>query len=490
MSEINPPLQKTGFSKTLVSHAAIYGVGLILVKAGGLLVLPLYWKILTPEDFGLIAIYQLVFQFLSPLFDLGLSGSLQRHLHEWQGQERKIKVGAIFGYSLLFSIVFSIFLFLITPFLSHFLFKADHSTSLILLGVFSCFWQNLINLSSSILRGFERAKVYTMTSSLQFTLQLLLSLFFIFVTPYGLWGYIGAQVISLVVFSLIFIYLIKDFVSWNLSWTDVKPSLAFALPTLPSLILDGIGQSLDRFILEKYAPLGVLGLYNLAKQIGGAYNLILQTMKTSLLPLIYKLVLDVEKLRKALPRLSLIYVSFITVPALLVICLAKDLIYITGKAQYYPIADYIPGIILGFYIQGIGHPFGRGLDLAKKTSKYWIIYAVGVSVSLVSQLTLVPILGVWGAIISFVLGIASRELTQIYLGHRYFPRKVLFDKLAFLAVITVITLCVHYAFTYAEVGRYLSFTLNTLLVGVSALAIGIFCLDIRSIDDLKAKIKG
>ncbi|MGZ5280536.1 MAG: lipopolysaccharide biosynthesis protein, partial [Pseudobdellovibrionaceae bacterium] len=68
------------------SNASFYAIGSALVRVGSLIALPLYWRVLTPEDFGLIALSQIIIQLLVSILDLGLSGSIQRHFFEWKAE--------------------------------------------------------------------------------------------------------------------------------------------------------------------------------------------------------------------------------------------------------------------------------------------------------------------------------------------------------------------------------------------------------------------
>ena len=53
-----------------------------------LVLLPIYWTRLTPADFGIIGIAQLVQMLLTPVLGLGLPDSAQRSFLEWSERER------------------------------------------------------------------------------------------------------------------------------------------------------------------------------------------------------------------------------------------------------------------------------------------------------------------------------------------------------------------------------------------------------------------
>ena len=145
-------------------------------------------------------------------------------------------------------------------------------------------------------------------------------------------------------------------------------------------------------------------------------------MKTSWVPLTYRIVSERKDAPEVLSKMSIYYTLILIPPALLISFLAKEIIFIFNKPDYFAVAEYIPFFVLGFLMFGIGHIYGRGLDLAKKTNLFWVIYFAYICVSLISLSLLVPRYGVWGAIASFILSGIARETTQIGLAFKYYPR--------------------------------------------------------------------
>ena len=403
-------------------NASIYGLGVILTKAGGLLIIPLYWSKLTPEDFGIIAIFQIIFQFLLPLLDLGLSGGLQRHFHEWKKEDRPYHIGSVWSFSLIYSLALCAALTVLAVPIMNLFFSSLQNTDIIIYSIWTGFFMNLATVPTSLFRSREQLGYFSLYSIAQFVIQSGLILYFIFIDDLKVQGYILGQFWCSILLGVICsAYMLRQAkFPWKMH--HLSEVLKYALPTTPASLMDGLSTILDRFFLEKYANLATLGIYSLARQFGSAYNLFLQTLKTSWVPLTYRIVSERKDAPEVLSKMSIYYTLILIPPALLISFLAKEIIFIFNKPDYFAVAEYIPFFVLGFLMFGIGHIYGRGLDLAKKTNLFWVIYFAYICVSLISLSLLVPRYGVWGAIASFILSGIARETTQIGLAFKYYPR--------------------------------------------------------------------
>jgi O-antigen/teichoic acid export membrane protein len=85
------------------SNAAVYGVSLVITRAGWIVLLPIYWTRLSPEDYGIIGIAAAIQLFLTPVLSLGLYDAVQRFYFEWTQSERRRRVAALWVVALAWS---------------------------------------------------------------------------------------------------------------------------------------------------------------------------------------------------------------------------------------------------------------------------------------------------------------------------------------------------------------------------------------------------
>jgi O-antigen/teichoic acid export membrane protein len=349
------------------SNATLYGVGTALVRVGTLIVMPLYWRVLTPEDFGLIALSQVILQFLVSVLDLGLSGSIQRHYFEWKKEDRPSHLAAIWTFSFLFSLGVCVLLTWAAGSVRE-LFSADIGMDLIYFGIWTAFFQNFGILPFSLCRIREQLPLFSMMSIGQFLTQTIGILIFIFPLHMGYKGFLWGTLAGAIFYSLVCAVFIVKEVRFPWGWRHLKDPLAYALPTAPAAILEGAGSILDRFFLQRFVALDQLGLYSLGRQFGQAYNFFVSSLKNSWVPLVYRMVAERADATQVLSRLATYYLMVLVVPALGISLLAPDLIRWIGNPKYFGIEPYIPAFVVAYILYGFGNIYGRGLDLAKKPS--------------------------------------------------------------------------------------------------------------------------
>jgi O-antigen/teichoic acid export membrane protein len=420
--------------KKLFFNAGLYGVGLFLTKGGSLLLMPLYWIKLSPEDFGVIGIAQIVLGFLAPLLDFGISGTILRFYYSWEDAERPKYFGALF----LFSITFSLAICLAfeatgTWFFSSVIEKVPY-VPLLRIMVWTAFLSNVANFPIALYRSREEPNKYSFMSVGLFLSQAAFTVLFIFYFQWGAMGYLLGGLCGYLAWLPYFLNFIFREIHFVFTMRYLKEPLRFAFPLMPSALIEGINGTVDRFFLDKFATLHSIGLYTLGRQFGAGFNVFTQVMKNSWVPLTYRIVTQRNDSPEVLARLASYYFAAMIFPALLVASLSKELIELLNFERYLGVYPFIPAFVFAFFFQGMGYIFGRGLDLAKKTHLQPIVALFGLTANLASLYFLVPKYGVWGAVYAFILATAFREFLLIGLSMYHYPRPTYWNHVAVISV--------------------------------------------------------
>lgn len=402
------------------SNASFYAVATALVRLGTLIVLPVYWRVLTPEDFGLIALSQIIIQLLGSILDLGLSGSIQRHYFEWKAEERPRHLAAVWTFSLSFSLIVCLLLSIAAPAIRN-LFGAETSLDLVYFGIWIAFLQNFGLLPFTLCRIREQLPLFALLSIGQFIIQAASILIFIFAFHLGYQGFLWGTFVGSFFFAIFSLRFVLKEVQFPWTWGHLREPLSYALPTAPATIFEGAGSILDRFFLQRFIPLDQLGIYSLGRQFGQAYNFFVATLKISWVPLVFRMVAERKDAMKVLSRMSTYYLIVLLIPALAMISLLPDLIRWVGNPKYFGISPYIPYFVLTYVIAGFGHIYGRGVDLAKKTQYYWVIYGSHFGTNLILLWLWAPLYGTWGAVAALLTAGLVRESLLIGMSFYFYP---------------------------------------------------------------------
>lgn len=416
--------------KRFAFNAGVYGASIGLVRFGWVFLLPFYWQKLSPADYGIIGIAQLLQVVLGPILSIGLHDGIQRFFHDWTDDERPRHIAALWTVSLVLSVLVCGLLDWGGPWLLDKLFNQVPFDPYLRITLWAAFFTNLSVFPLAILRSRERLRAFSLVTIAAFLCQAALTLYFVLGLEMGAEGYLLGILASAILMGVVYVILMLQECRFRFSRQHILQPLAYSLPTVPVAVLDGTASLFDRFFLDKYVSLSQIGLYNLGNQFGSAFNFFNQTLKTSWLPFLYRVVSERQDGPEILSRYAVYYLALLAVPALAIALLSKELIELIGDPRYYGVYTYIPGFVLIYYIQSIASAMGRGMDLAKKTHLWPLVPVSVIIVSLTGLSILVPRYELWGAIGALILAAFARVIVQVWLSVRYYPRPLRLGPLA------------------------------------------------------------
>ena len=460
--------QRSLFGRFL-SNAGIYGASLLLTRAGWIVLLPLYWRELTPEDYGVIGIAQVVQVVLGPVLSLGLHDAVQRYYHEWSAAERPRHIGAIWLLAAGWSLVVCLALDAAGAWLAPHIFVQVPFDPYLRLALWTAFLTNISVFPLAIVRAREEVRLFSALTVTAFVLQGALGLWLVLGVKMGAAGFLLASLASALVMSAEYARLMARHAKLDGTRAHLAEPLRYGVPTMPGAILDGTASLFDRYFLDKHESLSRIGLYNLGNQFGGAFSVFNQMLKASWLPFLYRLVAERRDAPDIVARFGVYYIALLAPPALGVALLSRELLLAFGDARFIEVYAFIPVFVLVYYIQAAGAAMGRGMDLAKKTGWSPVISLVSIAVSVTALAILVPRWKAEGALAALVIGALVRAVFQIAISVRLYPRPLHLARLCALwGVVVAAFFAGHLA---APENAWLAASFKLVVIALAALAV-------------------
>ncbi|MBS1514039.1 MAG: oligosaccharide flippase family protein, partial [Bacteroidetes bacterium] len=273
--------------KILLSHTAVYGIGLVLNKSIGFLLLPVYTNYFTPSDWGVFNIVWSLWIFLSVIYSLGFENSFMKYFIEEKDAKKKSEIYSTVLFTLLISsALFSFIIFNLSGVISSLLQFDDSAKGVFLIKVLSVllFADTLYRFPLLLLRAELNTKVYTYLTLVTLVINLGLNLFLIVAQKYGIEAIFYSYIISVVVTTIICLYVTSPYITSKISIREVKRQLRFGLKFILIGLFILVIDISDRFFLKYYFNESVVGIYSANYRLGTVMILIIAAYKFSWTP--------------------------------------------------------------------------------------------------------------------------------------------------------------------------------------------------------------
>ena len=394
--------------KNIAKHSVIYGLGDLLSRSIGFILIPLYTHYLSTEEYGSLELFTLVTHILGFVIALGISQAVVRFYFEYERQvdrDRVVSVALVSVWAM--SAVSLAILYILSPQFSFLVFEHYDYANLFCI-VFTTLVITLANeIPLDLLRIQERSVQYSSLMLCRVALTLSLNIFFVVFLGYGVLGILLSALISN---SVLGIYLLIDVlkkISLSFSWGLLRQMLGYSYPLMASWFGGFLLHFCDRFFLQRMTSLSQVGIYALSYKFGYLLNILLLTpFRKTWNPKQF----EVAKQSDAKSIFSAVCTYYFTIQIFLTLGISlviEDAITILANAEYRESAQYVPLLLIAYNFYGGFSFFQFAMHYCKKTHYLAGITLTAGLVNLGINYFMIPTHGAWGAVlatlISFVL---------------------------------------------------------------------------------------
>ena len=181
----------------LGKNSIIYGIPDIVAKSVGFFMIPIYTRLLTPEDYGVMAMLMLFTTFVGILLPLGIRYAFTRYYFEGKNEEDK---KTVYSSALLFlalsALIFVTLCLIFSKQISYLLFNSVNYSFYVNLMIFTLFFQSLMILPMQLFIAKGKAAIYASVSIASFLIHISLNVYLIAILKLGVLGFIYGSLIS------------------------------------------------------------------------------------------------------------------------------------------------------------------------------------------------------------------------------------------------------------------------------------------------------
>jgi O-antigen/teichoic acid export membrane protein len=367
------------------------------------MLLPILTRKLTPEDYGIVSMFQLAVSLVYPFIGLNLDGAIGRKYYDKNNHDFSLFIGSCLVLFLISLIIVSIPFLLYIDIIQYYTQIPKIWLKFVLI-VSTCQF-----LTTTILVLFQirvQPIRYGLFQILQSILNIALTLVFVFEYNKTWDGRIEAQIFSGIIFALISIYLFirNEHIKFNIKKSDILYALKFGIPLIPHALGGILFSAIDRFFLTNLIGLKETGNYSVAYQLGAIVGIITISVNNAFVPWLFEnLNKNLIEIKKHIVKWTYIYFFVLIFVALfLLLILPFGINFFIGKS-FKNINSYTTLIVFGFVFQGMYYMVINYITYVNKT---YLLAFITISIALIKiPITYYSIIwfGAFGASLSFCL---------------------------------------------------------------------------------------
>jgi len=376
-------------------------------------ILAFYTKYLPPADFGKISLMWVFVIISSIVIDGGLNTAFFIKYYKVSKEENTKNIYTIFLYNLIiFSLVY--FVFLLYPSLFQKILRIQIAIIdlnvvffLILFMIFANFYTNFLIIS-------QKPKSYFFIK-LGFNVMLIISsLVFLIVLGEGYISYLKAYLIPYFVVSIIglrfFFINYKPYKKNIISISNLKNLLKLGIPLVPNSLMLMLLTWADRYILNIYVNLAIIGIYTVGYKFSNIINgFIITPLGKAISPMLFKqFAKSQEKYKKNMARIFKYYWLVMFTLAIAYFVFLREIFQLIIGMEYIEGYNIIAIVLFGIILWGVTtNILGATVVMKEKTGKMFLFTSISVLVNIGLNFILIPKYGMYGAavatLISYIL---------------------------------------------------------------------------------------
>lgn len=415
----------------LIKNTAVYAFGNILPQLFGFILLPLYTKYLTPNDYGIVTSMQVLMPILMIFFTVSLDSSVYRLYYDYKTDEGKrnylgtITI-AIFG----IASVLVILLFVFHNFVEH-IYKTISFFPYYAIAIATAFVTIFTLIPKLYFQVNEKANRFVMLSLLQFFATTGLVVWFIAFKHQGALGMLKGVLYGNAIILPVFLYISIKIINFKFDWSILKPSLYYCLPLVPYVLSNWVMNMSNRIFIDRYFTPADNGIYSLGFKIASLTTMLTTAIALAYIPYFFKLANSEDQTfaRKELYKNNNLIIIVLIFLSFLIALFSKDLVCLFMSAKYLETYKVIPLLVLAnLFVQFISL-VNLSFSQAKKTRQLMYIVMVTAVINIIANALLIPPFGFYGAAYATIIS----QFIYFLIGH-YYSRRYYYIKFNWLAI--------------------------------------------------------
>ncbi len=406
-------------TKRLAKHSLIYSGTSILTQAVTLLLVPVFTKYMSQEEFGQYNLLISVQSLLAIFITMGIYSGMTRFINEFEDKNKTKNI--VFTFSMAWGLLICLLSLSYGDLIYRMVFPFEsgggyYINFLVISSVLLC----LISIYNSYFIMLFKPGLVSAINLVRAIFILLFSAYFIIIEKDGLYGALEAQLYAYAVILAGLMLYDRNNIRIVFSWPEFKMMLNYSLGLIPGQASAWVYTLIDRYFINAMMGLQQVAIYSMGYKLGMMMEPILispfKAVFTSFKYKVYKADDAPEKFRE-------IYVYYNCIGWFCVLgfsVFAKPAIDLLSTSEYADSFMVVPLIVFSYFLYGLGEFYSLGIHIENKSLLDSLILGIGAGSNILMNIGLIPEFGIMGAALATIMSYLIMNIIYYFVGKRYF----------------------------------------------------------------------
>ena len=425
--------------KRVGKNSIVFGFGTILTQALGLILIPVYTRVLTPADYGMLSIIMVVQTILLKIYT-SPRGAVTRFYFEYKDSKKELKkfIATTLFYSIGIALITSLILSVFGKNLFG-LFAKNIPFKYIQFAIWIAFFGTVFPIVLSIYQAREKSLTYSILNITKFLLTVGFIILFVVLLKQGVLGNVRGVLIAGVIMFVIALIILAKYTSLSFDLVKLKELFHYSAPLIPHVISGWIITMIARILLNKYGKLEEVGIYTLGYQCAQIMGVILMSFNFAWTPFFFSTAKELgDKAERIFAKLTSLYMIGILFIALSISIFAKYILMLIATPEYYSAYLVIPVIVLGYVFNGMYFMATTQLNYKKQTKYLPLITGSAALFNFLLNCWMIPKFGIMGAAWTSLFSFAFMFIFSLIISRKVYPIKYEYVKILKLFVLSIV----------------------------------------------------
>ena len=406
--------------RNVFAHGALYALAGAFSQGMSFLLFPVLAHELAPRELGVVDLLAVLATLVHLTIALEVVQGMARHLPDAVDPlERRAYASTALWFTLAVYTPFALIAVVLAAPLTAAVLGRDVDPGLMRLAVAGAWWTGVMYVGQNTLRFELRPRAFALVTVVLATVTAVTTALLLLLAAGRAEDALVGQLAGAVAGAAVALWLARRSYGVCFDAAKLRTMLAFSVPLVPASVGVFLNNYADRLAIQATRSLSDVGVYGVGCRLSLVVGLVLLGFQGSLTPLLLSRHGDAGT-PAALARVFRLFTLLALALFVAVSVFAHEALAVLTGPAYQRAERLVPLLTAAAFLAGM-YIFAPGLTIARRTGPMATISAAAGVANLGLAFALVPILGVEGAAIAFLIASAGAFAALMALSQRHYP---------------------------------------------------------------------